>query len=132
MMLADGATARREGATMQVGFLFWPFTPDLVRAMAAAAERHGYDMIGIADTPGNAMDPWVAATMVAQASQRTRVALCVTNLLTRHPAVSAAAIASLDHISNGRAVLGIGAGHSGTKNVGLPKSRAKDLAEGVT
>jgi 5,10-methylenetetrahydromethanopterin reductase len=53
-------------------------------------------------------------------------------LLTRHPAVSAAAIASLDHISSGRAVLGIGAGHSGTKNVGLPKSRAKDLAEGVT
>jgi 5,10-methylenetetrahydromethanopterin reductase len=48
------------------------------------------------------------------------------------PAVSAAAIASLDHVSNGRAVLGIGAGHSGTKNVGLPKSRAKDLAEGVT
>jgi 5,10-methylenetetrahydromethanopterin reductase len=60
------------------------------------------------------------------------VALCVTNLLTRHPAVSAAAIASLDHVSNGRAVLGIGAGHSGTKNVGLPKSRAKELAEGVT
>jgi alkanesulfonate monooxygenase SsuD/methylene tetrahydromethanopterin reductase-like flavin-dependent oxidoreductase (luciferase family) len=29
-------------------------------------------------------------------------------------------------------VLGIGAGHSGTKNVGLPKSRAKELAEGVT
>ena len=29
-------------------------------------------------------------------------------------------------------MLGIGAGHSGTKNVGLPKSRAKELAEGVT
>jgi hypothetical protein len=55
----------------------------------------------------------------------------VYRILTRHPAVSAAAIASLDHISNGRAVLGIGAGHSGTKNVGLSKSRAKDLTEGV-
>jgi 5,10-methylenetetrahydromethanopterin reductase len=78
------------------------------------------------------MDPWVSATVVARASRRTRIALCVTNLLTRHPAVSAAAIASLDHVSNGRAVLGIGAGHSGTKNVGLPRSSAKDLAEGVT
>ena len=28
-------------------------------------------------------------------------------------------------------MLGIGAGHSGTKNVGLSKSRAKDLTEGV-
>jgi hypothetical protein len=31
---------------MKVGLLFWPFTPGLVRAMAGAADRHGYDMIG--------------------------------------------------------------------------------------
>jgi 5,10-methylenetetrahydromethanopterin reductase len=117
---------------MEVGFFFWPYTVELCERLAERADRYGYAMIGIADTPGNAMDPSASPTVVAQASQRTRVALCVTNLLTRHPAVSAAAIASLDHISNGRAVLGIGAGHSGTKNVGLPKSRAKDLAEGVT
>jgi len=117
---------------MQVGFFFWPYTLELCEQLAERADRYGYAMIGIADTPGNAMDPWVSATVVARASLRARVALCVTNLLTRHPAVSAAAIASLDHISNGRAVLGIGAGHSGTKNVGLPKSRARELAEGVT
>jgi len=52
--------------------------------------------------------------------------------LTRHPAVTAAAIASLDHVSNGRAVLGLGAGHSGTRNVGLAKSNARELAQGVT
>jgi hypothetical protein len=40
---------------MQVGFFFWPYAPDLVRRMSAAAERYGYDMIGIADTPGT---PW--------------------------------------------------------------------------
>lgn len=117
---------------MQVGFFFWPYTLELCEALAERADRYGYAMIGIADTPGNAMDPWVSAAMVARASRRARVALCVTNLLTRHPAVSAAAIASLDHVANGRAVLGIGAGHSGTKNVGLQKSRAKDLADGVT
>lgn len=116
---------------MQIGFFFWPYTLDLCEKLAERADRYGYAMIGIADTPGNAMDPWVSAAMVARASQRTQVALCVTNLLTRHPAVSAAAIASLDHISNGRAVLGIGAGHSGTKNVGLSKSTGKELAEGV-
>jgi len=117
---------------MQVGFFFWPYTLDLCEQLAERADRYGYAMIGIADTPGNAMDPWVSAAMVARVARRARVALCVTNLITRHPAISAAAIASLDHISNGRAVLGIGAGHSGTKNVGLPKSRANELAEGVT
>jgi len=116
---------------MQVGFFFWPYAPDLCEQLAQRADRYGYAMIGIADTPGNAMDPWVSAALVALASRRARIALCVTNLLTRHPAVSAAAIASLDQVSNGRALLGIGAGHSGTRNVGLAKSNAKELAEGV-
>lgn len=117
---------------MQVGFFFWPYTLELCERLAERADRYGYAMIGIADTPGNAMDPWVSAAVVARASRKARVALCVTNLLTRHPAVSAAAIASLDHISGGRALLGIGAGHSGTRNVGLPRSNASELAEGVT
>jgi alkanesulfonate monooxygenase SsuD/methylene tetrahydromethanopterin reductase-like flavin-dependent oxidoreductase (luciferase family) len=115
---------------MQVGFFFWPFTPDLVRRMAAAADRYGYDLIGIADTPGNAMDPWVAATMVAQATERARIALCVTNLASRHPAVSAAATASLDLLAPGRAILGVGTGHSGTHNLGLHRSAMDELAAG--
>jgi 5,10-methylenetetrahydromethanopterin reductase len=117
---------------MQVGFFFWPYTLELCEQLAERADRYGYAMIGIADTPGNAMDPWVSAAMVARASRRARVALCVTNLLTRHPAVSAAAIASLDQVSGGRAVLGIGAGHSGTRNVGLAKANAAQLGDGVT
>ena len=117
---------------MDVGFFFWPYTLQLVEQLAERADRYGYAMIGIADTPGNAMDPWIAAALVARATQRARVAICVTNLLTRLPSVSAAAIASLDHISGGRALLGIGAGHSGTKNLGLAKSNAAQLAEGVT
>src|SRR5438874_10131722 len=117
---------------MQIGFFFWPYTLDLCEKLAERADRYGYAMIGIADTPGNAMDPWVSAAIVARACRRARVAICVTSLISRHPAVSAAAIASLDHLANGRAVLGIGAGHSGTKNVGLAKSRAHELADGVT
>jgi alkanesulfonate monooxygenase SsuD/methylene tetrahydromethanopterin reductase-like flavin-dependent oxidoreductase (luciferase family) len=99
--------------------------------MSAAAERYGYDMIGIADTPGNAMDPWVAATMVAHATERPRIALCVSNIESRHPAASAAAIASLDLLVPGRAILGIGTGHSGTHNLGLGRSRVADLAAGA-
>ena len=116
---------------MQVGFFFWPYTLELCERLARCADRYGYAMIGIADTPGNAMDPWVSAAVVARESRRARVALCVTNLVSRHPAVSAAAIASLDLVSNGRAVLGIGAGHSGTANLGLPRSGAKALARGA-
>src|SRR5216684_4171901 len=99
--------------------------------MAEAADAFGYDMVGIADTPGNAMDPWVATTLLAGATRRPRVAVCVTNLVTRHPAVSAASIASIGLLAPGRAVLGIGVGHSGTRNLGTPSLPAGELAEGV-
>ncbi len=116
---------------MQVGFFFWPYTLQLVEQLAERAERYRYAMIGIADTPGNAMDPWVAASLAGCATRTPRVAISVTNLITRHPSVSAAAIASLDHVTNGRAILGIGAGHSGTRNLGLAKSTARELGQGV-
>lgn len=116
---------------MQVGFFFWPFAPALVERMAEAAERGGWDMVGVADTPGNAMDPWVAATMLALRTRRPRLALCVTNLASRHPAVSAAAIASLDLLAPGRTVLGLGLGHSGTSNLGIARSTPAELAEGT-
>ena len=116
---------------MEVGFFFWPYDVALVRRMAAAADRYFYDMIGIADTPGNAMDPWIAATLAASATERARVALCVTNLVSRRPAVSAASIASLDLIAPGRAVLGIGAGHSGTHNLGLQRATVGELEAGI-
>src|SRR4029077_20241954 len=116
---------------MQVGFFFWPYNLDLCEKLAERADRYGYAMIGIADTPGNAMDPWVSAAVGARATTRARVAICATNRVSPHPSVSAAAIASLDHICNGRALLGIGAGHSGTRNIGLGKSTAKEQGEGA-
>jgi 5,10-methylenetetrahydromethanopterin reductase len=75
------------------------------------------------------MDPWVAATIVAQSVSHARIAQCITNLASRHPAASAAAIASLDLLAPGRTVLGTG--HSGTHNLGLASGRVAELAEGV-
>ncbi len=117
---------------MQVGFFYWPFNVDLTRRLAAAAERYAYDMIGVADTPGNAMDPWVTATLLAEQTKHPKLSICVTNLTSRHPSTTAAAIASLDLVSGGRAILGVGAGNSGTRNLGLGGSKAEQLKEGVT
>ena len=117
---------------MKIGFFFWPYTIELTETMARHADTYGYDMVGIADTPGNAMDPWVAAAVAARLNKTSEISICVTNFVTRHAAVSAAAIASLDLLAPGRAVLGIGAGHSGTKNVGAGKSTAREMADGVT
>jgi 5,10-methylenetetrahydromethanopterin reductase len=116
---------------MEIGFFFWPYTPELVGRMGSAAARHAYDVVGIADTPGNAMDPWVAAAALSSSSGPTALALCVTNLVSRHPAVSAAAAASLRALSGADVVLGIGAGHSGVRNLGLRPSRSTEIMIGT-
>ncbi len=60
------------------------------------------------------------------------LATCVTNLVTRHPSITASAAASVDAAAGGRTILGVGAGHSGVANVGGVPSRAADLREGLT
>src|SRR5262245_22522953 len=108
---------------VKIGFFFWPYTPDYTVRMVRRGEELGFDLVGVADTPGNAMDLWVAMTLAAAASQRVRLASCVTNLLTRHPAITANAAASVDAAAGNRTILGVGAGHSGVANVGGAPAR---------
>jgi 5,10-methylenetetrahydromethanopterin reductase len=116
---------------MRVGFFFWPYTPEYTERMARLGEELGFDLVGIADTPGNALDPWVAMTLAAAATGRIQLATCVTNLVTRHPSITASAAASVDVAAGGRTILGIGAGHSGVANVGGAPTRAGELREGI-
>ena len=118
---------------MQIGFFFWPFTADLVRGMAAAAERYGYEHDRYRrHTPGNAMDPWVAATLVAEATVCPRIALCVSNLESRHPAASACrSLRSSCWRARSDGFSRLGTGHSGTRNIGLARSRVGALADGA-
>src|SRR6266852_2750272 len=129
MMIANAPPTKE--SKMKIGFFFWPFNVEMTETMARHADTYGYDMIGIADTAGNAMDPWVAAALVARLNKTSEISICVTNFVTRQPAVSAAAIASLDLLAPGRTVLCIGAVHSGTKNLGAGKSTVKEMEEQV-
>jgi 5,10-methylenetetrahydromethanopterin reductase len=99
--------------------------------MVELGERDGWDMVGIADTPGNAMDVWVALTLAATRSQRVRLAACVTNLVTRHPAITADAAAGVDAVSGGRMILGLGTGHSGVANLGAAASKPMAYRDGL-
>ena len=99
--------------------------------MAVLGEELGYDLVGIADTPGNAMDVWVALALAAERTHRTPLAACVTNLVTRHPSVTAGAAASVDALSAGRLILGLGTGHSGVVNVGAAASPPSDFQRGL-
>jgi 5,10-methylenetetrahydromethanopterin reductase len=58
-----------------------------------------------------------------------KLATGVTNAVTRHPAVIAHSFATLDELSGGRAVLGIGVGESAVYTLGQKPSRLKRLEE---
>ena len=86
---------------------------------ARQAEDEGWDGIGLVDSQNLAGDPYVELAMAASATSTIQLATGVTNPVTRHPAVAATAIATVQGESGGRAVLGIGRGDSALAHLGL-------------
>jgi probable F420-dependent oxidoreductase len=94
---------------------------DLV-AVARAAEDSGFDYVACCDHVGiphrlaDAMsttwyDPVATLAYLAAATERVRLLSHVAIVGLRHPLLSAKQYATLDHLSGGRLVLGVGAGH---------------------
>jgi 5,10-methylenetetrahydromethanopterin reductase len=73
------------------------------------AENKGCNIVFITDE-GFSRDPYSLLATGALITQNVKLGVGVTNPYTRHPGLTAAAIATIDEISNGRAILGLGAG----------------------
>ena len=98
----------------RIGLMVAPEAEFSVLAKTAKlAEKCGFDSLWIADGAYE-RDFNVAMTVAAYATRRIKVAIGVTNPYTRHPVKTACAIASLNELLNGRAMLGIGAGSRDT------------------
>src|ERR1700758_4521459 len=86
---------------------------------AVAAETAGWDGMLVPDTQSLMSDVYVSLTAAAVATRNLKLGTGVTNPFTRHPAVTASAIAALQELSRGRAVLGIGRGDNSLAHLGL-------------
>ncbi len=73
------------------------------------------------------------AGLVVAALNTTRIGLGtgVTNAVTRHPTVTANAIAAVDELSHGRAILGLGAGDSALYGIGLQPQKVAEVEEAI-
>lgn len=96
--------------------------PDDLLEIARAADRAGFDYLASCDHVGiprrlaAAMstvwyDPVATLAFLATATERVRLLSHVAIVGLRHPLLTAKQYATLDHLSGGRLVLGVGAGH---------------------
>ena len=96
------------------------------RGSARAAkqlEDAGWDGFLVVDSQNLSGDPYIALAMAAAATTRLGLGTGVTNNVTRHASVTACSITSVQRLSNGRAVLGIGRGDSALAHLGRAPSR---------
>lgn len=118
---------------MKVGFSLFGMSTRHFSAVARKADELGYESIWApehlvfpaevpatypmaadrrapvtSDTP--LLDPWAALSYLAASTERIRLGTGVYILPLRNPFVTARAVATLDRLSNGRAILGIGVG----------------------
>src|SRR5262249_44052420 len=84
-------------------------TPQQCVEQAVAAERAGFSTVWFAENPFG-RGAWPAAVACAVATRHVRIGLGILNPHQRHPTLMAMEIAAFDELSEGRAVLGIGAG----------------------
>ncbi len=77
--------------------------------LAQRAEAAGFDRFGVSDWRFY-QDCFVVMTACLQATTRLEVESLVTDPYVRHPSLTAVALATMDELSNGRAIMGIGGG----------------------
>lgn len=104
------------------GIAIFPQEPAEFRALCERVEAGPFDHLWVPDERFY-RDVGVGLTLAALATKRVRIGPAVTDPFVRHPALTASMMATLDELSGGRLVVGIGAGVSGFKSLGVKQEK---------
>jgi F420-dependent oxidoreductase-like protein len=121
--------------------LLWPELVERVQF----AESAGFDGVWVfdhfkplyGDPNGPCLEGWTLLAGLAAITSRIRLGVLVTGITYRHPSILTAEAVTVDHISNGRLEIGMGAAWHQPEHqeFGIPfppiKARAERLEEGV-
>ena len=95
-------------------------------------ERLGYQQIWVSNEKFF-HDMYIVTSVVAEHTSKLSIGTFIADPYTHHPALTAMSIATLDKISGGRAVLGMGAGGTGFPVMGITRKKpATAIREAVT
>jgi probable F420-dependent oxidoreductase len=93
------------------------------------AERCGFASAWTYDSPILWQDGYAFLTLLTEHTKTMKLGHCVTNPATRHPAVTAAAYATLHDISGGRMVMGMGRGDSAVRVMGQKPTPMREFED---
>lgn len=105
---------------------FWTSTvaaPTRAAEFARKAEALGWDGMGVVDSQNLSGDPYVSLAMAGAGTSRLGLMTSVSNPVTRHAAATACSALSVQKVSRGRMVLGIGRGDSALAHLGHAPAR---------
>jgi 5,10-methylenetetrahydromethanopterin reductase len=100
-------------------------------ARAQRAEALGFEAIFFADSQMNNVDPYQALAMCAVNTNRIRLGTAVTNMVYRDPTITANSFATLNEISHGRAIVGMGTGDGPVYSLGRRATKLVDFEKGL-
>lgn len=110
------------------GFCAMQSTDEAVR-YAQLVEDLGFDAMWAIDSQQLYTELYTTLTACAHATEELELAPGITNPVSRHPSVTASAMATLDQVADGRASLGIGAGDSAVYSIGKSPTTVAELHE---
>jgi 5,10-methylenetetrahydromethanopterin reductase len=100
-------------------------------ARAKRAEELGFEAIFFADSQMNNVDPFQAMALCAANTKRIRFGTAVTNIVYRDPSIVANSFATLNEISEGRAIAGMGTGDGPVYSLGRTATKLVDFEKGL-
>ncbi len=114
--------------TIRSGVALQPVDPPATfETMIDDIERMSFDELWLTDSSLHARNVYVYLALAARRTRNIQLGTAVTNPVSRHPAVTATAFATINELSDGRAVLGIGAGDRPLLSLGLKPAKLARL-----
>ena len=98
---------------------------------AQRAEALGFEAIFFADSQMNNVDPYQALALCAVNTKHIRLGTAVTNMVYRDPTITANSFATLNEISQGRAIIGMGTGDGPVYSLGRTATKLADFEKGL-
>ena len=98
---------------------------------AKRAEALGFEAIFFADSQMGNVDPYQAMALCAVNTKNIRFGTAVTNMVYRDPTVTANSFATLNEISQGRAIVGLGTGDGPVYSLGRTATKLAEFEKGL-